>query len=188
MFASPLNMQWNVDIFVSLKNFDCFIAIFIKFSWHMKFVSLLGQQILVTSIVANTFVIVKDFFVIAIDVVPFVVTHFFVSQCLWLCYCLWIFYNLVPFLQCKNQIPLWIHNTLLIDVLFVFTIDEHNNLLCIPTGVVVSWSKCPSTPFTCSPWIFVTVKLPMFKEFSIDVFKDYGSCKPKDSPNLKFWN
>jgi hypothetical protein len=28
----------------------------------------------------------------------------------------------------------------------------------------------------------------MFKEFSIDVFKDYGSCKPKDSPNLKFWN
>jgi hypothetical protein len=42
VLASPLNMQWNVDIFVSLKNFNSFIAIFIKFSWHMKFISLLG--------------------------------------------------------------------------------------------------------------------------------------------------
>ncbi len=32
VLANPNNMQWNVDIFVSLKNFNCFITIFIKFS------------------------------------------------------------------------------------------------------------------------------------------------------------
>lgn len=84
--ANPKNMQWNVDSFVSLKNFNCFIAIFIKFSWHVKFVSLLDWQVLIAGIVANTFVIVKDFFVVTIDAIPFVLTHLFVSQCLWLYY------------------------------------------------------------------------------------------------------
>ncbi len=82
VLASPLNMQWNVDIFFSLKKFNCFIAIFINFSWHVKFVSFLGRQVLVASIVANTFVIVEDFFVFAIDAIPFVLAYLFVSQCL----------------------------------------------------------------------------------------------------------
>jgi hypothetical protein len=86
VLANPKNMQWNVDIFVSLKNFNCFIAIFIVFSWHVKFVSLLDRQVLVVGIVTNTFVILEDFFVFTIDAVPFVLTHLFISQCLWLYY------------------------------------------------------------------------------------------------------
>jgi hypothetical protein len=46
---------------------------------------------------------------------------------------------------------------------------------------VVSWSKCPSTLFTCSPEIFA----PMSKEIFIDVFKDYWSCKLKTFTKLE---
>ncbi len=67
----------------------------------------------------------------------------------------------------------------------MLTIDEHNHLLCTPIGVAMSWSKHPSTPSTCSLLFVATVKLPMFKEFSINAFKDYGLCKSKTFTKLE---
>ncbi len=82
---------------------------------------------------AHTFVVVRIFFVITVDGIPFIFTHLAISWYLGSCSCLEVFCNLVPLMGCKNHISSKIHNLFLIDFFCAYnqSIQEfHRNSSC----------------------------------------------------------
>jgi hypothetical protein len=54
-----------------LKHFNSIVIVFIELSWQVKHVSFFYTHLVVGSVVAYTFTIVWDFFVIGIEIIPF---------------------------------------------------------------------------------------------------------------------
>jgi hypothetical protein len=105
---------------------------------------------LVGDVVPHTFVVIKNLFVIIVDGIPFILTHLSISCCFGFCFCLHILYNLVPLLGYKNHVSSRIHNFLLIDILFLFTINQHKKFIWIPVTMIVMWTTFACFPFPSS--------------------------------------
>ncbi len=84
---------------------------------------------LVGGVVAHTFVVIKNLFVIIVDGIPFIPTHLAISCCFGFCSSLHVLHNLVPLWGHRNHVSSRIHNFLLIDMLFLLTINQYKNLI-----------------------------------------------------------
>jgi len=65
------DVRWCIKSSFPLKHFNSIVIVFIELSWQVKHVSFFYIHLVVGIVVAYTFIIFWDFFVIAIETIPF---------------------------------------------------------------------------------------------------------------------
>ncbi len=79
------DMQNYVDVSLFLKWFYNTTKFLVELSWKMVFVVLFYYQILEWIVVTSLWMTIRTIFVVRVQTIPLIFTHFNVSQSFWLC-------------------------------------------------------------------------------------------------------